>query len=91
MRNRAKQVKEQTKNERPERQKLSRDETLKRVKSFPKRMEKLIATHSKNEVGHPKRVKLTREEIIERMESFPQRREKFIAAVRQSSDRGLHS
>ena len=90
MRNRAKQIKE-VKVERPKREKLTREETLKRVKSFPKRTEKLIATHSTNEVGHPKRVKLTREEIIERMESFPQRREKFIAAVRQSSDRGLHS
>lgn len=89
MRNRAKQIK-QTKIERPEREKVTREEALKHVKSFPKRMEKLIATHS-NEVVHPKRVKLTREEIIERMESFPQRREKFIAAVRQSSDRGLHS
>lgn len=90
MRNRAKQVK-QTKTERPEREKVTREEALKRVKDFPKREEKLITTHSKNEVVHPKRVKLTPEEIIERMESFPQRREKFIAAVRQSSDRGLHS
>jgi hypothetical protein len=90
MRNRAKQVKE-VKIERPKREKLTRAETLKRVKSFPKRMEKLITTHSKNRFVPPKRVKLTREEIIERMESFPQRREKFIAAVRQSSDRGLHS
>jgi hypothetical protein len=41
MRNRAKQVKE-VKIERPKREKLSREETLKRVKSFPKRMEKLV-------------------------------------------------
>lgn len=42
MRNRVKQLK-QTKTERPEREKVTREEALKRVKDFPKREERLIA------------------------------------------------
>jgi len=42
-------------------------------------------------IERPKRAKLTREEILKRMKSFPKRREKFIAAIRESTDRGLHS
>ena len=38
-----KQLKKQIKTQRPRKEKVSREETLKRVKAFPKRMEKLIA------------------------------------------------
>lgn len=77
--------------ERPKREKLTREESLKRVNEFPKRMEKLIRSTSEGQFERPKKVKLRREEIIERMESFPNRMEKFIAAVRKNTDRGLHS
>ena len=38
-----KQLKKQIKTQRPKKEKVSREEALKRVKAFPKRMEKLIA------------------------------------------------
>ena len=38
-----KPFKKQIKIQRPKREKVSREEALKRVKAFPKRMEKLIA------------------------------------------------
>jgi hypothetical protein len=43
MRQSTKTLKKQTKIERPKRVQLTREESLKRVKAFPKRMEKLIA------------------------------------------------
>lgn len=53
MRNRAKQVKE-TNTARPEREKVSREEALKRVKDLPKREERLIAAIRKVRVlSHP--------------------------------------
>jgi hypothetical protein len=38
-----KKLKKQIKIERPKRERLTREETIKRVKAFPKRMEKLVA------------------------------------------------
>ena len=38
-----KPLKKQVKIERPKRERVTREETIKRVKAFPKRMEKLIA------------------------------------------------
>jgi hypothetical protein len=38
-----KSLKKQIKIQRPKKEKVSREEALKRVKAFPKRMEKLIA------------------------------------------------
>ncbi len=38
-----KPAKKQVRIQRPKRERLTREETLKRVKAFPKRMEKLIA------------------------------------------------
>jgi len=38
-----KSLKKQIRIQRPKREKVSREEALKRVKAFPKRMEKLIA------------------------------------------------
>ena len=38
-----KQLKKQIKTQLPKKEKVSREEALKRVKAFPKRMEKLIA------------------------------------------------
>jgi hypothetical protein len=38
-----KPLKKQVKNQRPKRERVTREEALKRVKAFPKRMEKLIA------------------------------------------------
>jgi hypothetical protein len=43
-----KALKPKVKIERPEREKISREEALKRVKAFPKRKEKLIAAIRKN-------------------------------------------
>jgi hypothetical protein len=39
-----KPLRKEVKIERPKREKVTREETLKRVKAFPKRKEKLIAT-----------------------------------------------
>ncbi len=39
----------------------------------------------------PKREKVTREEALKRMKTFPKRREKFIAAIREGTNRDLHS
>ena len=38
-----KQLKKQIKTQRPKKEKVSREEALKRMKAFPKRMEKFIA------------------------------------------------
>ena len=38
-----KELKKQVRIERPKRERITREETIKRVKAFPKRMEKLIA------------------------------------------------
>jgi len=42
-----KELKKQPKAERPRREKITREEALERMKSFPKRMEKLIAAFRK--------------------------------------------
>jgi hypothetical protein len=42
-------------------------------------------------VTRPKRVRLTREETIKRVKAFPKRMEKMIAAIREGSNRNIHS
>jgi len=42
-------------------------------------------------IQRPKREKVTREEAIKRVKAFPKRMEKLIAAIRESSNRNIHS
>jgi len=42
-------------------------------------------------IQRPKREKVTREETIRRVKAFPKRMEKLIAAIREGSNRNIHS
>lgn len=42
-------------------------------------------------IQRPKREKVTREEAIKRVKAFPKRMEKLIAAIREGSNRNIHS
>src|SRR5947207_10222282 len=72
--------------------KLSEEEVLRRIASFPARADEFEAAirESKNRLHRrPARIKLSQEEVIERMESFPERAEELVAAIRESKNRSL--
>ena len=42
-------------------------------------------------IQRPKREKVTREDAIKQVKAFPKRMEKLIAAIREGSNRNIHS
>jgi len=83
---------------RPEQRELTYEESVQRVKDFPKRRDQLleairegikkIESEASTPLVHdrPQRVKLSSEQVLERMKSFPERKDKIIAAIRKAKD-----